>query len=589
VHKRRNVEDWFVHSRDLRRAMPFAKRAFDIVVASLALFVLSPLIAVIAVLVRLNFGAPVLFSQQRPGLGGRPFTIWKFRTMPDLRDVNGRMRPDAQRLTTFGQILRSTSLDELPELLNVLRGEMSLVGPRPLLMEYLPYYTSEQQRRHEALPGITGWAQIHGRNSVVFSERLKLDVWYVDHACFALDLKILWRTFAQLIRWDDVRLEQELGEEIDDLGLHPSTRRKLAIESAQTAALAPSSPLVRECAHGTGNSKASTLITLLITGVGGPVGQAILKAARRSTVPCRIVGTDRLALSVGLGWVDQPYVIPDASKPSDYLAEMRRICAVEKVSLILPASDGELILLAQNAGALRTETGATVVSSSMDVLDIALNKWETCRFLERAGLNFPRATPLDRNGSVSRLVDEVGFPLFAKPCRGSGSRGLLKIRSWEDIRYLRMLGVEYVIQEYLRPDDEEYTVAVYTQQDGRQTGSICFKRELAAGNTYRAWVDDNAAVQAEAKGIVRALNSRGPCNVQLRLTNRGPVAFEINPRISGTTGMRAHFGYNEVEMAIRDLVLNEPVPPPIIKPGIALRFWDETYLDGQTQSVTPTL
>src|SRR5438046_7541990 len=190
--------------RELRRDVPFAKRAFDIVVASLALFLLLPLIALIGVLVRLNFGAPVLFTQQRPGLGGRPFTIWKFRTMPDLHDVHGRMLPDAQRLTTFGHILRSSSLDELPELINVLRGEMSLVGPRPLLMEYLPRYSVEQMRRHDVLAGITGLAQINGRNAASWPRKFELDVWYVDHRSMWLDLKIIATTAWKVLKRDGI-------------------------------------------------------------------------------------------------------------------------------------------------------------------------------------------------------------------------------------------------------------------------------------------------------------------------------------------------------------------------------------------------
>ena len=191
-------------NRELRREVPFAKRAFDIVVASLALLLLSPLIALIALLVRLNFGAPVLFTQERAGLGGRPFTIWKFRSMPDLRDANGRMLPDAQRLTTFGDILRSSSLDELPELFNVLRGDMSLVGPRPLLMQYLPLYSAEQMRRHDVLPGITGWAQINGRNVASWPEKFALDVWYVDNHSLGLDLKIIARTLWKVIKREGI-------------------------------------------------------------------------------------------------------------------------------------------------------------------------------------------------------------------------------------------------------------------------------------------------------------------------------------------------------------------------------------------------
>ena len=159
------------------------------------LILLSPVIAAVAVLVWLKLGSPMLFRQQRPGLDGTPFTIFKFRTMTNARDVEGELLPDEQRITAFGQVLRRTSLDELPELINVLKGDMSLVGPRPLLMEYLDRYTPEQKRRHEVLPGITGLAQVSGRNHLSWEEKFALDVWYVDHCSAWLDLKILAMTF----------------------------------------------------------------------------------------------------------------------------------------------------------------------------------------------------------------------------------------------------------------------------------------------------------------------------------------------------------------------------------------------------------
>jgi lipopolysaccharide/colanic/teichoic acid biosynthesis glycosyltransferase len=180
------------------------KRAFDVAVAVIALTLLAPLGIVLCALVRIRLGAPVFFVQQRPGLHGLPFTMIKFRTMTDDRDAAGELRPDAERLPAFGRWLRSTSLDELPELWNVLRGEMSLVGPRPLLMEYLPLYTAEQARRHDVPPGITGWAQIHGRNTLSWDDKFALDVWYVDHRSFALDLRILGRTVANVIRREGI-------------------------------------------------------------------------------------------------------------------------------------------------------------------------------------------------------------------------------------------------------------------------------------------------------------------------------------------------------------------------------------------------
>lgn len=183
------------------------KRLFDVVVSALLLIVLAPVILLLAFLVRLFLGSPVLFKQVRPGLHGRPFTMYKFRTMTDERDDQGRLLPDEQRLTRLGRFLRSTSLDELPELFNVLKGDMSLVGPRPLLMEYLPLYTPEQARRHEVRPGITGWAQVNGRNAITWEEKFKYDVWYVDNWSFWLDIKILLLTILAVLRREGISAE----------------------------------------------------------------------------------------------------------------------------------------------------------------------------------------------------------------------------------------------------------------------------------------------------------------------------------------------------------------------------------------------
>jgi lipopolysaccharide/colanic/teichoic acid biosynthesis glycosyltransferase len=180
------------------------KRTFDLLLLVLLVPFWGPLLLVIALLVRLKLGRSVLFCQKRPGYLGRIFVLYKFRTMTDGRDSQGQLLPDAQRLTPFGQWLRRTSLDELPEILNVLRGEMSLVGPRPLLVQYLSRYSQEQARRHEALPGITGWAQINGRNAISWPDKFRLDVWYVDHRSLKLDLQILARTVLKVLKREGI-------------------------------------------------------------------------------------------------------------------------------------------------------------------------------------------------------------------------------------------------------------------------------------------------------------------------------------------------------------------------------------------------
>jgi sugar transferase EpsL len=184
--------------------IPISKRLVDLALTIPGLVVISPFLAIIAILVRIINGHPVIFRQERPGYKGKPITVTKFRTMTDHCDEHGNLLPDEQRLTGFGQFLRSTSLDELPNLFQVLRGEMSLVGPRPLLKQYLELYSREQARRHDVLPGITGWAQINGRNALTWEEKFRLDIWYVDHWSLGLDVKILWITLEKAIKREGI-------------------------------------------------------------------------------------------------------------------------------------------------------------------------------------------------------------------------------------------------------------------------------------------------------------------------------------------------------------------------------------------------
>ena len=189
------------------------KRSFDILASALGLIILSPLLLILAVLVRLNLGSPVFFRQERPGLHEKIFNLYKFRSMRDAVDKNGNELPDEQRLSKFGKLLRASSLDELPELFNVLKGDMSLVGPRPLLVKYLQLYNAEQHRRHDVLPGITGWAQVHGRNAISWEEKFRLDVWYVDNWSLWLDLKILFMTVKKVFIHEGISAENQATTE----------------------------------------------------------------------------------------------------------------------------------------------------------------------------------------------------------------------------------------------------------------------------------------------------------------------------------------------------------------------------------------
>jgi lipopolysaccharide/colanic/teichoic acid biosynthesis glycosyltransferase len=196
-----------VHAGISPPPIPKQKRLFDLLLAIPGFMLLSPLLLVLGLLVRIFQGAPIFFCQRRPGYLGKPFTVYKFRTMTESQDGHGNLLPDAQRLTRLGLFLRATSLDELPNLINVLRGEMSLVGPRPLLMEYLERYTPEQARRHHVLPGMTGWAQVNGRNALTWEDKFRLDTWYVDHWSLGLDIRVLWLTIWKALRREGINQE----------------------------------------------------------------------------------------------------------------------------------------------------------------------------------------------------------------------------------------------------------------------------------------------------------------------------------------------------------------------------------------------
>lgn len=189
----------------------YMKRIFDLFVSITLLVLSSPLLLVLIIVLKINIGSPILYKQNRPGLNEKPFALYKFRSMSDAKDEKGNLLPDHLRLHTFGKFLRKYSLDEFPQLINVVKGELSLVGPRPLLMEYLPLYTETQAKRHYVKPGITGWAQVNGRNSITWEEKFEHDIWYIDNQSFLLDIKILWLTLVKVIKSDGVNQDENVS------------------------------------------------------------------------------------------------------------------------------------------------------------------------------------------------------------------------------------------------------------------------------------------------------------------------------------------------------------------------------------------
>jgi carbamoyl-phosphate synthase large subunit len=325
-------------------------------------------------------------------------------------------------------------------------------------------------------------------------------------------------------------------------------------------------------------------ITVLVIAVGGNVSQGILKALAKSTLDIRVVGADISAPQMGLYTVDRGYVAPWAND-SAFIPWLLETCHREGVQVILSGAEAVLAVLASEKGLIEKESGALCLVSDHDVIAIGDDKLRTCRWLQEQGFNFPQFSDAEDGEAVAELAREVGFPLIAKPRIGGGARGLLEVQNEKDLEYV--VGKSgYVVQEYLPDDESEYTVGCFCDRDGVVRGSIGMRRNLLSGTTYRAFLGDFPEVREEAERITRALKPLGPCNVQLRLTDRGPVCFEINARFSGTTPIRAHYGFNEVDAALRHFLLgDDSISFPKVTSGVALRYWNELYVEPDAQEV----
>jgi len=319
-------------------------------------------------------------------------------------------------------------------------------------------------------------------------------------------------------------------------------------------------------------------LTVLVLGVGGNVSQGILKSLALGSLKYRVVGACISPLSCGLYTVDRAYVCPRADDPR-FLDWLLSTCRNERIQAVLSGVEPVLDRLAEHAQEIRTQTGALCLVSTTDRLAIGNDKLVTCKWLEGHGFNAPRHADARDHVALESLVEQCGFPLLAKPRGGKSAHGIFQVR---DRRQLAtVVGHHgYVVQEYLGNDDSEYTAGCFCDREGKVCGTIVMKRELLEGTTHRALVVDEPEIRREAERIAAALKPMGPCNVQLRVSDGRPVCFEINVRFSGTTPIRARFGFNEVEAAIRHYVLGEScVDLPSVTEGVALRYWNEIYVD----------
>jgi len=319
-------------------------------------------------------------------------------------------------------------------------------------------------------------------------------------------------------------------------------------------------------------------VTALVTGVGAPVGVSVIKALRSASLPVRVVGVDSEPLAQGLFRVDSSHVVPSVRKdPEGYLDALVRICRREGAQIIFSGWEGELPLLAGRKPELEERSGAVLPLAQLGTL-LALDKWQTVRTLAAAGVPVPDTVLPEDHEALAAFLERHPLPYIVKPRCGTGGRGLWLARTEADLTACLKLNPDVVVQERLLPDDREYTVGVFCEEDGAPAGVLALKRSLAGGLSYRMEVDQQPAVCAVSARAASALGLAGPANVQLRLTVQGPKVFEVNPRCSSATCVRANFGLNEPEMAIRRFVLGETLKEPVVSRGICLRFWEELYL-----------
>lgn len=319
-------------------------------------------------------------------------------------------------------------------------------------------------------------------------------------------------------------------------------------------------------------------VNVLLTGAGGNQAVFIWKALRQSSLPIRIVATDSNPMAVGLYRAERSYLVPLANSPN-YLAEMMTLFTRERIDIVMAGNMAEQRLLAQHARLIREQTGAFVVTSPPEVLARAEDKWELVQFLKTNGFDYPSAVLPTDSEALARFQGEVSFPYIVKSRKGAGSQGLAVARNVEELNFYMRSIPDAVIQEYLLPDDEEYTVGCFVNSNGGSVGSIVMRRKLGMGLTNRAEVVGSERISRVCEEIAARIGLIGPCNLQLRLTSRGPVLFEINPRFSSTESARAYYNFNTPEMCIRHFLFGEEIPRPKVGKGVFFRVLDDVFVE----------
>jgi carbamoyl-phosphate synthase large subunit len=538
-------------------------------------------LAALALVVRLAIGAPIIFKQQRPGLHGRPFMICKFRTMSDARNATGRFLSDAERLGWFGRFLRSTSLDELPELINVLRGEMSIVGPRPLMMEYLPRYSAEQMRRHDVLPGITGLAQINGRNAASWPRKFELDVWYVDHRSMWLDLKIIATTTWKVLKRDGINQSEGVTSE-------PFMGNAYIARSRNSVHVKLDSQVTGTGAASMNNGVRVT--NVLFTCAGRRT--FTIRAFQQALNNCgRVFACDASPDAPALQIADKGFVVPPADA-DNYIDVLLTICREQRVRLLIPAVEPELPLLAAHRTRF-LKIGTLPLVSLPEIVAICYDKLETAAFLDRCGLAAPRTYVQLEAAQKALSRGEITFPLVVKPRWGVSSIGLAIAEDDQELDFAFKTAEKQIACSFLaqasaatpggcvliqeRLSGEEYGLDIVNDLNGRHVCTFAKRKlRMRAGQTDRAVTVKDQTLEKLGQTIGENLGHVGILDCDLFVSDEGCRIIDLNPRIGGGYPF-SHIAGANVPAALIAWMNGEEADPRCfqIQPHVAVARCDE--------------
>lgn len=517
---------------------PFFKRFYDIVLGAIAVIVFSPLLLCLTVSGAIAMKGNPFFIQRRPGKRKRlskkqcasrgvPFGTYgeekiikliKFRTMTQQKDADGNLLPDEARLNKYGKILRSTSLDELPSLLNIAKGDISIVGPRPLLVKYLPLYSEEQRHRHDVRPGLTGLAQVRGRNALSWNDKFKFDLDYVNKITLWRDVKIIFLTVLKVF-----------------------TRSGISQDGQAT---------MEEFTGNDNLQNESYNILILSAGRRVELVKCFQNARDRLNLRGKVVAADIVESAPALRFADESIIIPKI-KSENYIDALISTCKEKEIALIVPTIDTELEILAKSKEKIEKNSQARVLVSDYASTAACCNKIETVRVLEKHGFGYPQVI------TESDLKNKTyNFPLFIKPQDGSSSINAFKIKTERELRFFLDYIDKPIVQECV--SGSEYTVDCFCDFDG-QVITVVPRIRLATrgGEVLKGKIDKNAAIVADVKRLLQTIGFIGQITVQCFLCDDGSIKYiEINPRFGGGAPMSIAVGADSCEKLYR-LLLGE--------------------------------